>query len=153
MKTQAAIDRYMLMCKYRGLSPSTIRKYSALLKPLAEAYPELPTDMTTIEDYLQRRGEPPGHRRDAFKVLQTFYSSTCKAVLFPLPVLSAGPVGRPRKVQTAPIESAAPREPDSRADTPSVPPPDLCELIAARQAADRKLDLLMEALGTRGGQP
>ncbi len=101
MNTQELLTGFLKNCEERGLSPETRRTYNSFLRHFVDENPELPTDTDTINQFLKKRKETPGHRGDVFKKLQAFYSYLVKAgILQKSPVPPSGPMGRPRKVKS-----------------------------------------------------
>lgn len=100
MQTAELLTKFLKECEERSLAPNTRRNYYGYLRHFAEENPELPTDTPTINKFLQKRKETPGHRKHHFKCLQAFYSYLEQTeVIEKSPVPAKGPVGRPRKVK------------------------------------------------------
>lgn len=99
METQEALTRFLKKCEERGLAPNTRRKYEGYLRHFVNEYPDLPTDTPSIEAFLKKRKETPGHRGDIFKQLQAFYSYLEEFEGIKSPVPPRAPMGRPRKVK------------------------------------------------------
>jgi len=99
MKTEEALTRFLKKCEERGIADNTRRTYLGYLRHFVEEYPELPTDTLSIEAYLKKRKETPGHRGPVFKKLQAFYSYLEEFEGIKSPVPPRGPMGRPRKVK------------------------------------------------------
>lgn len=97
MKTEEALTRFLQKCEELGKSESTRRHYHGYLRHFAEECPDLPLQTETIEIYLKRRKETPGHRGMHFKCLQAFYSYLQMYEDITSPVPAKGPVGRPSK--------------------------------------------------------
>jgi len=89
----------LLKCEERGLSPETRRKYQSYLRHFVDEHPDLPTDTDTINQFLKKRKETPGHRGDVFKQLQAFYSYLEQFEGIKSPVPPRGSIGRPRKAK------------------------------------------------------
>ena len=99
METREALTRFLLKCEERGLSPETRRKYQSYLRHFVDEHPDLPTDTDTINQFLKKRKETPGHRGDVFKQLQAFYSYLEQFEGIKSPVPPRGSIGRPRKAK------------------------------------------------------
>ena len=97
METLGALVRFLMKCEERGLSPETVRVYRSCLKQFVQDYPELPTDTRTIEIYLKKHRETPGHRGLLFKRLQALYSYLEEFEGIKSPVPPKGRIGRPAK--------------------------------------------------------
>lgn len=97
MKTEEALTRFLKKCEDLGKSQSTRRHYYGYLRHFAQECEELPLQTQTIELYLKRRKETPGHRGMHFKCLQAFYSYLEQYEGLKSPVPPKGPMGRPRK--------------------------------------------------------
>jgi integrase/recombinase XerD len=97
MGTEEAIQHYLKWCEDQGKSKNTIRQYAGRLRLFAQECPDLPLHTPTIELYLRRRKETPGHRGMHFKVLQAFYKYLEDVEGITSPVPPKGQVGRPTK--------------------------------------------------------
>lgn len=97
MKTQEALTRFLKKCEERGLSLITRRNYQGYLRHFVDEHPELPTDTSTINKFLAKRGETPSKRGDVFKKLQAFYSYLEEFEGITSPVPARGKMGRPKK--------------------------------------------------------
>lgn len=70
--TQEYIDKF-LKAKEGKLRPDSIKSYSAVLRPFARAYPELPLGPEQIEAYLGNFSHEKTTAQYKFSVLRTFY--------------------------------------------------------------------------------
>ncbi|GAH62014.1 unnamed protein product, partial [marine sediment metagenome] len=70
--TQESIDKF-LAAKRGKLRPDSITSYSAVLRPFARAYSELPLEPEQIESYLSNFSHEKTSAQYKFSVLRTFY--------------------------------------------------------------------------------
>lgn len=97
--TRHAIDAFLLECRSRNLSESTLAAYDWSLGKLAAAYPELPTSVEPLIELLASQVLASESRYDLWRVLRTFY--TWAAIRYDTPNAMAE-IRRPQRDQLLP---------------------------------------------------
>jgi integrase/recombinase XerD len=130
MRSEVALQNFLLHCRAENLKASTISWYESKLKPFVISYPNLPLKPEPIESFLASiRGEP--HTRHAyFRALRAFYNFI-----------------RSRSHRSNPMDKvAAPRRP--RKVMPTLEPAEIMRLLFQSQPSDRDKTILTLLIDT-----
>ena len=98
MKTQAAVNSFLLSRQARNLSPITIAWYRDRLQLFARLYPELPKKPEPIEEYLTTIEGAPETRHAHFRALRAFFKFVKERYELPNPTTKVAPPRCPKKV-------------------------------------------------------
>ncbi|GAI82318.1 unnamed protein product, partial [marine sediment metagenome] len=106
MKTQKAVDEFLLSRQSRNLSPITITWYRDKLKLFARAYPKLPKKPGPIEEYLATIKGEPETRHAQFRALRAFYTFASQRYDLRDPMTKVDPPRCPKKIMATlePVE-------------------------------------------------
>ena len=94
INTKDAIGAFILECRSRNLSDSTIAAYNWALGKLESAYPELPTTVDFLIEFLASQELAPESRFDIWRMLRTFYTWAAARYDAPNPMAS---IKRPQR--------------------------------------------------------
>ena len=98
MKTQKAVDEFLLSRQSRNLSPITIAWYRDKLKLFARSYPELPKKPGSIEEHLATIKGEPETRHAQFRALRAFYTFASQRYDLRDPMTKVDPPRCPKKI-------------------------------------------------------
>ncbi len=73
MNTDEAIQAFLKSRRAKNLKPSAVKWYEVTLKPLASAYPVLPDDPDTVEDFLISRRSGDERRHGYYRAIRALY--------------------------------------------------------------------------------
>jgi len=96
VKTQEAVNKFIEDCRYRDLSPHTIKSYAGHLKHFVLEFPEVPQEEGMINRFLTRVIKKKSARYNIRKTLLALYKylQEHQGITNPIPLKSAG---RPKK--------------------------------------------------------
>ncbi|GAG79967.1 unnamed protein product, partial [marine sediment metagenome] len=106
VKTQTAVNDFLLSRQARNLSPITIAWYRDKLQLFARSYPDLPQEPGPIEGHLATIQGAPETRHAQFRALRAFFKfvsqryTTSRGKELPNPMLKVAPPRCPKKVMS-----------------------------------------------------
>jgi integrase/recombinase XerD len=130
MRSEAALQNFLLHCQAAKLKPSTIAWYESKLKPFVISYPNLPLKPEPIESFLASITGEPHTCHAYFRALRAFYNFICS-----------------RTHRSNPMDKvAAPRCPHKV--MPTLEPAELMRVLFQSQPTDRDRAILTLLIDT-----